>query len=195
MSFDLPTALYSGLFALVGVLLGAAASITTSLLTVRAQEKQQRRQIQATAVQAEVTAFRDAVIAVVDQIFAIQDCRTSTSQDTLAKECFELDRRVHRLGLFGSTELIIATGKLQTAISVLCSGGPITGPLDPRNVELHKAKTVWLTRARKEIVELRALTLQHTSGVRESVQTLEAQMETLTQQKGLTNRSTTDAAR
>ncbi|MHB1053980.1 MAG: hypothetical protein ACYCZT_13080 [Thiobacillus sp.] len=179
MSSDVAVVFYSGVFGLIGVIVGAAASICGSWLAMKAQEKQLKRQIQANAIEAEVTAFRDAIVAVLDQLFIVHESKRTNSQDILLKDVYELDRRVHRLALFGSLELITASGRLQNAVGEFVSGGPLIDAKDPRNTALYKARTVWLTRARKELQELRGLTLDHISNVKESVQMLNAQMDVL----------------
>lgn len=186
MTVELTVAIYSGVLALVGVVVGSAVGFISSWAVIKAQEKQQKRQIQATAVEAEVVAFREAVISALEQVLVIQETKTAGSKEALVKELFKLDRKVHRMTLFGSVELLKASGKLQAAVAEFSGNGVISGVQDPRYITLHKVKTVWLTRARKEIIELRLLTLEHSSLVEESTQELESQLEKLIQHSGST---------
>lgn len=176
---EVRVAIYAGLFALTAAIIGSLSSVATLLWTQRAQDRQQRLQVQASAVESELVAFRAAIQAYLDQLTRAVDPSLATSPEALHKELTELDRRAFSLGLFGSTELLKATGRVQDAVVQCTTGTPITNSKDPRALALYKARTVWLTRARKEVLELRNLTLGHKSTISESTDLLESQMDQL----------------
>lgn len=171
--------IWTGVFGMAGVLVGSATSICANWLGNKAQEKRLKHEIKAEAVQAEVAAFRDAASAAIDQVFAVHElCRRGPADDLVAA-FFELDRRFHRLSLFGSIELINATSALSNGLNTM----GVSGPNNVAQAEFHKAKTVWITLIRKEIIELRDLTLNHDSKVSDTTQSLALQMELLTSAK------------
>jgi hypothetical protein len=176
---EVRVAVYGGLFALGAAVIGSLSSIATLMLTQGAQERQLRTQVQATAVESELVAFRTAVQSYLEQLTRVSDSSLKGSPEALRKELVELDRRAFSLGLFGTTELIKATGHVQEAVVHFTSGEPVVDPKDPRALALYKARTVWLTRARKEVLELRNITLGHKSTIAESTELLEKQMDQL----------------